>query len=409
MVGVVSDNTRPSLGWDGTLTLTAVDPRDPARIFATDGTDLERSIDGGCTWHRVFTTGLNGQDGPAGYRISRVVIGGSGPSSHVYLLLQVTPASLEAGNNRNQIAASTDAGASFTVGGDLFLPPAPVGSSAAASSCSWEISDDTSIDLVPVPGNARMLYLLCNANPQPVLFVTTDSAHTWTRVTTIGLPYWAGYVPVTVAQTSSRSLWVAAVSGATTSAPGVWRSSDGGRTFDEVFAFPPATPGQESSQVSVQTFLPSGAKPTSLQVLAVNEAAIALSTNAGRKWSLIPPPAHGTQAGPVISAAFGPRAGEITAFTAYGASYYYRGVGPSAQASCGEATLAWSYSIAKKRWTSLGAPAITPAPGGSAVFGMTPSGAGNSSALYGIEPGLSSPCTGGAGTLSPHIIAYTGP
>ncbi|MDQ1700570.1 MAG: Sortilin, neurotensin receptor 3 [Frankiaceae bacterium] len=401
MTEAAGSNLRPEFAWDGTLNLVAVDPKDSNRIFATDGVDLERSVDRGCTWQPVFTTGAQGHDAPALYVISRIAIAGSGRSSHVYLVLQSNFASHEIGNARNQVATSTNGGGSFTTAADTSLPQ----TGTAAGSCAWLTADQTAIDLATVPTNPSQLYLLCNNSPSPSLYLSTDSAHSWTQVTSVGLPYWTTFAPMTVSPVNPRNLWVAAVDGSAPTHRGVWRSNDGGRTFDEMFKFPEAATGQESSQVSLQTYLPPRAKASALQILATNETAAALSLNAGRKWTVLPsPPMPSAKSGPIISAAFGPRLGEVTVITAYGSpSGYYRGTGTSAQAGCGEATLAWSYSIAKKRWTALAAPSIASSAGGHAIFGLAAGGG----SLYGIARGLSSPCAGGSGFESPHIVAYT--
>lgn len=406
MVDAAGTRLRSEFAWDGTLNLVAVDAKDPNRIFATDGVDVERSTDRGCTWRSVFTTGIQGHDAPAIYIVSRIVIAGSGPSSHVYLVLQSNFASHEIGNARNQVATSTDGGASFKTPADVSLPQ----TGTTAGSCPWLTADQSAVDLAAAPGNPSLLYLLCDNSPSPSLYVSTDSARTWTQAKSVGLPYWATYAPMTVSPVSPRNLWIAAVDGSTPTSRGVWRSNDGGRTFDEVFAFPPAAAGQESSQVSLQTTLAPRAKASALQILATNEAAAALSLNAGRTWTVLPtPPMPSDKSGPFISAALGPRPGEVTAITAYGASSgYYRGAGTSAPAACGEATLAWSYSIAKKRWTSLGAPSVAASAGGHAIFGLAVAGTGAGAGLYGIARGLSSPCAGGSGVESPHIVAYTG-
>jgi len=405
MVDSAGSRLRSEFAWDGTLSLVAVDAKDPKRIFASDGVDLERSVDHGCTWQSVFTTGIQGHDAPAMYTISRIVIAGSGRSSHVYLVLQSNFASHTIGNARNQIATSVDGGGSFKTPADISVPQ----SGTDPGSCPWLTADQTGVDLVTAPANPSQLYLLCNNSPSPSLYFSTDSAHSWTQVTSVGLPYWATFAPMTVSPVNPRNLWFAAVDAITPTNRGVWRSNDGGRTFDEVFKFPAAADGQESSQVSLQTYLPPRAKATALQILAANEAAVSFSLNAGRKWTLLPsPPMPSAKSGPIISAAFGPRPGEVTVITAYGSSSgYYRGTGTSAPAGCGEATLAWSYSIAKKRWTALAAPSIASSAGGHAIFGLTGAGSGAIAGLYGIARGLSSPCAGGSGFESPHIVAYT--
>lgn len=400
----VAGDSRSLFDRDGSLNLVAVDPLDPSRIFATDGTQVDRSTDGGCTWTPVYSTGVEGSDQPAPYVISRIAISGSGQFSHIYLLLQENLASRSASYD-DQVVASTNGGASFA-SHDLTTPnisrPQPACPTAGQA-------DEYTLNLATSMSSPTTVYFLCDGT-SPLLWVSTDSATTWRQVPSAGLPYWTAYSPFTVAMTSVKSLWLAGRNGGAPFETGVWRSIDGGRTFTEVYKFASTTMSvTNNAQTGLQTYLPAHAKPAALEVLTANEAALALSTNAGRSWTSVPlPPMPSGRTGPLLSAAFGPKPGEVTAVTGYGNSGgYVSSSGPSATPACGESTLAWSYSIAKRKWTPLTSPSLGNL-GGYAIYGLAPGGVGSAAGVYGLETGFNSPCSSSLAVESANIVAYTG-
>ncbi|HWL65998.1 MAG TPA: hypothetical protein VNP73_08490, partial [Actinomycetota bacterium] len=141
----------------------AVDPNRPTVIFASNGTHVVRSSDGGCKWTAVFALELiptlDRQVSSANTSIKDIVIP-EGKSS-VYLTLEEKVGPVV----RPHIAVSDDSGVNWQLN-NTGLTPASGGI----------------LSLVAAPSNARVMYLLLRSNPvgaENALYASTDGGATW--------------------------------------------------------------------------------------------------------------------------------------------------------------------------------------------------------------------------------------
>ena len=177
----------------GRITSLAVDPSDPATVYAANGTGLWKTLDGGATWSRSDSALL-----VAPYRLA---------------IDPTATATVYAGGTGG-VARSTDGGATWVL-------PQPSGTTG-----DWPFND---VDIAIDPQNPGTLYAASGG-----VFKSLDGGTSWTRSST-GLPQ----VPVTsLTIDSSRP----AVLYAGTYA-GVFKSTDSGASWQ------PARTGLGATQV----------------------------------------------------------------------------------------------------------------------------------------------------------------
>ena len=247
------------------LTAYAVHPLRPSLMFATNGTVVMRSNDGGCDWKVVYEPEAAALpvDAPGEAAIKSIVVPESpAGATMVFLLLdeQVGPAL------RPRLLRSVDGGGSWQPA-DAGLPP-------AGSASLLRIA----------PSDPQKLYLAISADdestPEPrfpveFLYGSDDGGTTWTLRSNFQRTVGAGVSDVKVDPANADEVWVGA-------ATGLFHSSDGGRTYADVdeFAGEPAGP--------VDVFHREG--PASVVAFKPGQGQGAASDDGGQTWLRISSP-----------------------------------------------------------------------------------------------------------------------
>jgi hypothetical protein len=212
----------------------AVDPKDPRRLFASDGYSIQRSLDGGCTWAEVhsvprdpLTTDLTGQYVSGG--ISQMAVSGTGPSSRVWAFW--TPGPDTSGQVRAFV--SDDGGATWQER-SAGLPAAYAGrgsantpvvgirtSPCAQTGCRGEA-------LAVAQSDPEVAYIaLTRVASEPGFFSTDDGGRTWRSTSLFGFFGFVSPAGLEVDPVDPASLWM--ISGGR-----LFRSGDGGQSFSPV-------------------------------------------------------------------------------------------------------------------------------------------------------------------------------
>lgn len=172
--------TRVGDGWDrvrqpaglGTVKVFGVSPRDPRRIWVSDGRQVARTVDGGCTWLTVYwvpvIVTVNGGD-PENY-ITQVLVSGSPGAETVWVVDQGgslageprVPSLTVARNGTDDFSASTGLP---PVGGLLLAVGA--GSGGAFAVTRPVLSPGLGVGL--------------GAEENATIYTTTDAGASWTR------------------------------------------------------------------------------------------------------------------------------------------------------------------------------------------------------------------------------------
>ena len=246
------------------LTAYAVHPLRPSLMFATNGTVVMRSNDGGCNWKVVYEPETAALPVDAAEATIRSIVVPESPAgaTMVFLLLeeQVGPAL------RPRLLRSVDGGGSWQ--------PADVGLPPAGSPSLLRIARS----------DPQKLYLAISADggstPEPrfpveFLYGSDDGGTTWTLRSNFQRTVGAGVSDVKVDPANADEVWVGA-------ATGLFHSSDGGRTYADVdeFAGEPAGP--------VDVFHREG--PASVVAFKPGQGQGAASEDGGETWLRISSP-----------------------------------------------------------------------------------------------------------------------
>jgi hypothetical protein len=206
-------------GQPDALTAYAVDAYDPARMYATNGTTLARSLDAGCTWTEVFSldAGTDGMPAAGTTHITQVLIP-EYRNDHRRVVLVLDDTSPQ---GRPHVITSMTGDRATYVLGDSGLPAAghPVVARIAAANPDF-------LYLAVTPAGTGL--------PSGGLYASEDAGATWTGRT----PTAASPPDITVLATdpgAPNSVWLVADGR-------LMHSTDGGRTLSS-----PATADQNQS------------------------------------------------------------------------------------------------------------------------------------------------------------------
>jgi hypothetical protein len=281
-------------GQPDALTAYAVDAYDPARIFATNGTTLARSLDAGCTWTEVFSleagAGTDGMPAAGTARITQVLVP-EYRNDHRRVALVLDDVSPQ--GRPHAVTSPTGDRGSYVLG-DSGLPAAghPVVARIAPANPDF-------LFLAVTPAGSTL--------PSGGLYVSEDAGATWTgRTPTAATP-----PDITVLATdpgAPNSIWLVADGR-------VMHSSDGGRTLttpasaeqNQADAGAPVTAIDVSHQAGEPARVTAWSGPS-----ASAEAKVWQSADGGSHFSL----ATAGLGGPVESAVHGSRPDILVVSTA---------------------------------------------------------------------------------------------
>jgi hypothetical protein len=290
----------------------AIDPMLPSHLFATDGHELMRSLDGGCRWRRVFSLYTSGAPADAssdmypwlkgGYLIQSVVAGSKGV---VYLTLTTSYLKVHVSTAPVFIAASHD-------GESWVTRQVRVGTSIESRVTSTANGND--VHTFTAPSDPSTVYVLTTSygdNPLYALpgalsaaafnggyrvLVSHDGAATWTY---LGYGAYDDTVPMPSAMADPKNpdtVWSTGDYGwrDAVSRFEVARSTNGARTFHASLAGIPV--GVHGFDPPYLTANKDGSQTC---LLARSTAAAAISADGGRRWTPLPPvPRRDAHSGP---------------------------------------------------------------------------------------------------------------
>ncbi|MDP9068200.1 MAG: hypothetical protein M3N53_07635 [Actinomycetota bacterium] len=180
-----------------------ITPARPSQMFATNGTVVMRSTDGGCSWKETYAPGDAGALGGAGENTIEAIVVAEASAARLYLMIREQAGPLV----RPKVLRSDDAGTTWT-DASAGLPPAgdPAFLRVAPS------APDTLYLAVAVQGVTELLY------------GSENGGGSWTPRNNFTRRIEGGINDVKVDPMDAQELWVGAVDG-------LYRSKDGGRTF----------------------------------------------------------------------------------------------------------------------------------------------------------------------------------
>lgn len=271
----------------------ARDPKVSTRMFATDGSSVARSVDGGCTWTTVW-----GHSAPD----TSAAPGGAAalPTSYAYYVAQIVP------TGGTSVYATLAPEAHAQIAG-TFGPSAPpvllLTSQDGGATFSLTTPDavnqprcNTS-SLAVAPSNPRQLYLGCEgavfadsfmpSSPEPlsdpaeVLYVSSDGGASWQRQLQEGITQPSvGLFNLVVDPFNQAELWGRVALNAATQRIDIVHSVDGGKHWAQSYMSLPAT---GTPDMLGFTFThPTKKQPARL--LAWGPAGVVVSLNAGKSW-----------------------------------------------------------------------------------------------------------------------------
>lgn len=279
-----------------------VDAADPRRLFASDGSAVARSVDGGCTWTTVFgARGVDTSDLPSGatlkpapaapYYISDVVLPRAPRSKDVYLLLSPGSALQTVGLLVSPtpppvlVARSTDGGASFSV--------------QPGSADAGAVPRCNTATLAVAPSSTSTLYLACSgqvllgnfaplspvSSTTEVIYRSTDGGGSWTRGEQKSLPNAPSHLddllvdPFDATHLYGRLMVYA---------PGpvllVTESRDAGATWRTLYSAPPTT--GDATMFGLDVSRPVRTAPARL--VAWGPSGVVHSADGGARWTTVP-------------------------------------------------------------------------------------------------------------------------
>jgi photosystem II stability/assembly factor-like uncharacterized protein len=260
-----------------TMTTFAIDPRSPATILATNGAEIMRTSNGGCSWSRIFAVDLLPTlDRPissANSTIKQIVVPEApqpAGARSIYVLVEekVGPAS------RPHLIVSTDAAKTWEVR-DQGLPPVTGGV----------------LMLAVAPSDPTVAYVQVRQSPADggdVIYGTADSGATWEQRSQPGD---AVALRMAVDPVDPDELWFWGGE--------VYHSLDGARTRERVVAI--------GVGVSMLDVFHAPGQPSRVIVYETETQTFNLSYDGGETWTRIFGPGifahsivHGNRAGDVI-------------------------------------------------------------------------------------------------------------
>jgi hypothetical protein len=271
---------------------------DASTLFATNGTVVERSADGGCGWAVVYTLSAAPTATPAlvsaAARITSIVTGLTGA---VYLVVT------DAGHPH--VIASSDSGSSWRD-----AETGIVGAAAAPTAAQLVAATSGSTLYLLTSGLDAALPLVGTQTGMDVLFTSTDSGGSWTArplqptLVSAGLPSGVRARQLAVVPGSDAALWLA------TSA-GLASSSDGGATWTL------ADTGSSVPLGAVTVADPAGSSGATVAAFGAQSPVAFVSTRGGvgGSWSQWPAP------GTVTAATSAPTGSQAYGATANGQLY----------------------------------------------------------------------------------------
>jgi photosystem II stability/assembly factor-like uncharacterized protein len=262
MVAVAGSGFWTSTGpYGGRVVAMEIDPADPATIYISTRGGVFKSIDGGASWNRA-QNGLSG----SGTLEPRLLMDAD-RASRLYLV-----------DGSGRLMRTTDGAANWTA----------TGYNPSAAGTSIGILDYADVPTTPRNGQFYIAAGAIGVGTGGGIYRTTDDGATFTRLGG-GLPGTTVNMRLVAVDPTNPDRVFAGIDffdgppGTTPPAP-LWRSTDGGATWNAVIAAPPTTPGQ-SVFVSAVEDLTFGAGS---QVYAIYEGAIYRSNDDGATWALSP-------------------------------------------------------------------------------------------------------------------------
>ncbi len=264
----------PSMKGGSVTTGFAIDPIAPNRMFATNGTEVMRSENGGCDWRKALNvTELPAFQSPLSGNVKVKEFGlAERGARRTFLLVEEQTAAVA----RPHVVISNDGGGSWQVS-DTGLPPA-----------------GTPVLLRVAPSSPDVAYLVVDvAGAAVALFATTNGGTTWEFRNRVDTPR---VNDLRIDPLKPDDLWLAANNG-------LYHSTDGGINFESIDEF------AEGPGINVQLLdVYSAGGPA--RVMAFISGAARLSANGGRTWTDVGVPAAAK------SAAHGQSSTEIVMSTA---------------------------------------------------------------------------------------------
>lgn len=199
----------------------AVDPDTPDRLLATDGIDIMRTTDGGCTWSRVYgvaTPAGTGRGLSPSVHVADLVVAHTGlPAAKQRMYAYLVDASTFTAAGAATVATSADGGATWTA------------SPIAGSSC-------TEGRLAVAPSRPTTVYVDCWGNSVDTLYASVDAGAHWATREAKGFKTLWQKGGFRVSPANPDELWSEAMTD-DASYKTFWtvlRSGDGGRTWRTV-------------------------------------------------------------------------------------------------------------------------------------------------------------------------------
>jgi hypothetical protein len=235
---------------------------DPNLIWATDGGQVARTDDAGCTWTIAYSVPSAPGGLPLGGSHITALAAPSSANQSSFLYLAVT--SSVGGVPQPQIVTTTDRGKTWST------------TSAAGRSGLPVVG--TVEDLSANPQVPQIAYALVDLGvggvSQPAVYATSDGGATWTRRT-------GNTATAEAAGLRAHPLQTSTLFGL--AGQRLDESSDGGTTFQSVGSLPGSIAGFDIAP---------GAGGARIAAALANVAAVALSRDDGKSWLTLPAPAQ---------------------------------------------------------------------------------------------------------------------